>query len=166
MVNLLDSILISETFSPSSKVWLFTSNKMLNESEQLSIQIDIDTFCAHWDSHGVVLKASGFILFSRILMLVVDESFHPISGCSMDKSVAFIKNIETKYKISLFDRLLQSALIENQWQTNSTAVWSEKLKSNEINLDTVFIDTLVNNLYDAQSSLTKKLGDFWLKRVI
>jgi len=166
MINLLDSNLKIETFSPSSKVWLFTSNKLLNESEQLSIQIDIDNFCAHWDSHGAVLKASGFILFSRILMLVVDESFHSISGCSMDKSVAFIKNMETKYNISLFDRLLQSALVDNQWQTNSTVVWSEKLKSNEINMDTVFIDTLVNNLYDAQSSLTKKLGDFWLRRII
>jgi hypothetical protein len=74
--------------------------------------------------------------------------------------------METKYNISLFDRLLQSALVDNQWQTYSTVVWSEKLKSNEINLNTVFIDTLVNNLYDAQSSLTKKLGDFWLKRII
>lgn len=166
MFNLLDSNPKIEAFSPSSKVWLFTLNKMLDEPEQLSIQIDIDAFCAHWDSHGVVLKATGFILFSRLLMLVVDESFHSISGCSMDKSVAFLKNMEIKYKISLFDRLLQSALVDNQWQTNATAVWSEKLKSNEINLDTVFIDTLVNNLYDAQSSLTKKLGDFWLKRVI
>jgi hypothetical protein len=74
--------------------------------------------------------------------------------------------IESKYKISLFDRLLQSAFVNNDWHTDSTASWSEKLKSNEINLNTVFIDTLVNNLYDAQSSLTKKLGDFWLKRII
>jgi hypothetical protein len=166
MDNLLESNLKIETFSPSSKVWFFTSDKALNESEHLLIQIDIDSFCAHWDSHGVVLKAAGFILFSRILMLVVDESFHSISGCSMDKSVAFIKMIESKYKISLFDRLLQSAFVNNDWQTASTASWSEKLKSNEINLETVFVDTLVNNLHDAQQHLTKKLGDFWLKRVI
>jgi len=166
MVNFLESNLKIETFSPSSKVWLFTLNKTLKEHEQMSIQMDIDTFCAHWDSHGVVLKSSGFILFSRILMLVVDESFHPISGCSMDKSVAFVKNLETKYNISLFDRLLQSALINNEWQTASTTIWSEKLMSNEINLETLFIDTLVNNLYDAQYHLTKNLGSFWLKRII
>ena len=112
------------------------------------------------------LVTTGFVLFSRILMLVVDESFHPISGCSMDKSVAFIKMVESKYNISLFDRLLQSAFVNNDWQTASTAGWSEKLKSNEINLETVFIDTLVNNLHDTQHHLTKKLGDFWLKRVI
>jgi hypothetical protein len=56
--------------------------------------------------------------------------------------------------------------VNNDWYTDSTASWSEKLKSNEINLETVFVDTLVNNLYDAQNFLTKKLGDFWLKRVI
>ena len=166
MDNLLESNLKIETFSPSSKVWLFTSDKALNDSEQLSVQMDIDSFCAQWESHGAILKATGFVLFSRILMLVVDESFHSISGCSMDKSVAFIKMLESKYKLSLFDRLLQSAFVNNDWHTASTANWSEKLKSNEINLETVFIDTLVKNLHDAQHHLTKKLGDFWLKRVI
>ena len=166
MNNLLVHKLNLETFNASSKVWLFTADKTLNDSEHGAIQMDIDLFCAHWDSHGVVLKATGFILFSRLLMLIVDESSHAISGCSMDKSVAFIKNVEIKYKISLFDRLLQSAFVNNEWQTASTAIWSEKLKSNEINFETLFIDTLVNNLYDAQHHLIKNLGSFWLKRVI
>ena len=73
---------------------------------------------------------------------------------------------QIKYKISLFDRLLQSAFVNNEWQTASTAIWSEKLKSNEINFETLFIDTLVNNLYDTQHHLIKNLGSFWLKRVI
>jgi hypothetical protein len=166
MDNLLGNNLKLTSFHPTSKVWLFTSDKVLNDSEQLSVQLDIDSFCAHWESHGAILKATGFVLFSRIIMLVVDESFQPISGCSMDKSIAFIKMVESKYNISLFDRLLQSAYVNNDWQTASTAVWSEKLKSNEINLETVFVDTLVKNLHDAQYHLTKKLGDFWLKRVI
>ena len=62
--------------------------------------------------------------------------------------------------------LLESAFVNNEWQTASTAIWSEKLKSNEINFETLFIDTLVNNLYDAQHHLIKNLGSFWLKRVI
>jgi hypothetical protein len=99
-------------------------------------------------------------------VLLVDESFHTISGCSMDKSVAFLKNIELKYNINLFDRLLQTALFQDKWQTFPTTLWSQKLKVNEINLNTLFIDTLVNNLQDYQNNLTKKLGDFWLKRII
>jgi hypothetical protein len=166
MNNLLVNNLNLATFNASSKVWLFTADKTLNESQQVSIQMDIDSFCSNWDSHGVGLKATGLILFSRLLILIVDESFHTISGCSMDKSISFIKNLEIKYKISLFDRLLQSALVNNEWQTASTAIWSEKLKSNEINFETLFIDTLVNNLYDAQHHLTKNLGSFWLKRII
>lgn len=154
------------SFNALSRVWIFTCDKALNESEQTSIQMDIDAFCAQWDSHGATLKAAGFILFSRVLLLVVDESVHSISGCSVDKSVAFIKRLEVKYEISLFDRLLHSAFVSNQWQTASIASWSIKLKSNEINMDTIFVDTLVNNLQDMQHHLTKKLGDFWLKRVI
>lgn len=166
MDNLLGNNLKLASFHPTSKVWLFTSERALNDSEQVSVQLDIDSFCAQWDSHGAILKATGFVLFSRLLILVVDESFHPISGCSMDKSVVFIKMVESKYNISLFDRLLQSAYVNNDWHTESTTAWSEKLKSNEINSETVFVDTLVKNLHDAQHHLTKRLGDFWLKRVI
>lgn len=166
MDTLLENNLQLASFSASSKIWLFTCDKILNDSIQSSIQMDIDAFCAQWDSHGALLKASGFILFSRVLLLVVDESVHSTSGCSVDKSVAFIKRLEIKYEISLFDRLLHSAFVGNQWQTASIHSWSEKLKSNEIDLDTVFVDTLVTNLHDAQYHLTKKLGNFWLKRVI
>ena len=73
---------------------------------------------------------------------------------------------QSKFQLFFFKVVLQSAFVNNDWHTDSTASWSEKLKSNEINLETVFVDTLVNNLKDAQHHLTKKLGDFWLKRVI
>ena len=61
MNNLLGHKLNLETFNASSKVWLFTADKTLNDSEHEAIQMDIDSFCAHWDSYCVVLKATGFI---------------------------------------------------------------------------------------------------------
>jgi hypothetical protein len=166
METLLENNLIELGFNPASKVWLYTSDKIFDELAERSIQHDLNHFCSQWDSHGMGLKAKGFIIYSRIIVLLVDESFHTISGCSMDKSVAFLKNIELKYNINLFDRLLQTALFQDKWQTFPTALWSQKLKANEINLNTLFIDTLVNNLQDYQNHLTKKLGDFWLKRII
>ncbi|MEY3323096.1 MAG: hypothetical protein RLZZ417_2679 [Bacteroidota bacterium] len=166
METLLENNLIDLGFSPSSKIWIYTSDKVFNEGDELMIQHNINEFCENWDSHGVRLKANGFILYSRIIVLVVDESFYSVSGCSMDNSVAFIKNLENKFNVSLFNRLLQTAYYNGEWKTFPTAIWSEKLKANEITLNTLFIDTLVNNLQDLQNHLIKKLGDFWLKRII
>jgi hypothetical protein len=166
METLLENNLIDLGFNPASKVWLYTSDKSFDVSEEISIQHELNQFCSQWDSHGMGLKAKGFIINSRIIVLVVDESLHNISGCSMDKSVAFLKKLEIKYNISLFDRLLQTALFQDKWETFPSTFWSQKLKANEINLDTLFLDTLVNNLHDYQYHLAKKLGDFWLKRII
>jgi hypothetical protein len=153
-------------FSLDAKIWMFTSDKPFDADQELAIQSDMDDFCAHWESHGMKLKAMGFILYSRIIVLVVDESFHSISGCSVDNSVAFLKNLENKYRISLFDRLMQTAYLEGNWKTLPTAAWSKLYKENRISHETVFIDTLVGNLNDLMMHVEKKLGDFWLKRII
>jgi len=166
MVTELINNLKSLDFSPASKVWIYTSDKTFNEAEENAIYNDLEKFCSNWESHGRQLAAKSFILYARLIVLVVDDSFFSISGCAMDKSVAFIKKLEMDYNISLFDRLLQTAYYHEQWITYPTVIWSEKLKSSEINSNTWFIDTMVNNLHDAQHNLEKKLGDFWLKRII
>ncbi len=166
MNALLINNLMDNGFSPTSKLWIYTSDKSFDKTDELQIQNDLDNFCSHWDSHGILLNAKGFILLSRIIVLVVDDANNSISGCSMDKSVAFLKNLENKYKISLFNRLLQTGFFDGQWQTFSTDIWADKLKANEISLNSLFIDTLVSNLQDFQNNGVKKLGEFWLKRLI
>jgi len=41
---------------------------------------------------------------------MVDESMAGASGCSIDSSVAFVKNMELKYNTNLFDRMLVTYL--------------------------------------------------------
>jgi hypothetical protein len=166
METMMEINLATLDFSPASKVWIYTANKTFNVEEELSIRKELDEFCSHWDSHSSLLAAKNFILFSQIIILVVDDSFNPISGCALDKSVAFLKKLEINYNVSLFDRWLQTANIHDQWITYPTFRWSEKFSAKEINFDTLFLDTMVNNLFDAKHHLIKKLGDFWLKRFI
>ena len=58
-----------------------------------------------WAAHGNELKATGAILYDRFLVLVVDETHEGASGCSIDSSVKFIKELGAKLNIDFFNRL-------------------------------------------------------------
>lgn len=93
-----------EGFPDQSRVWIYTSDKSLDEVEA-AINDDLTSFIKEWAAHGNQLFGSGKILHHRFVVLCVDESKIPASGCSIDTSVHFIKSLQQKYDLNLFDRM-------------------------------------------------------------
>jgi len=96
----------SDTLNPSSRVWVYHSSRVFTPEESEEINAQITNFCNNWASHNRQLKAAGKVIFNRIIILMVDESMAGASGCSIDSSVSFVKNLELKYSTNLFDRML------------------------------------------------------------
>src|ERR1700759_2190076 len=91
-------------FSENSRVWIYQSDKELTDSEVALLQSQLDNFTTGWTAHNNQLKAKAEIRYNRFIILVVDESQAGASGCSIDKSVRFMKDIEQEFGINLFDR--------------------------------------------------------------
>ncbi|MCB9226292.1 MAG: hypothetical protein H6578_03825 [Chitinophagales bacterium] len=91
-------------FPPQSKVWIYSADRILEETEGAEMQKDIDAFTTKWQAHGIDLKATGSLLYNNILILVVDESVEAPSGCSIDGSVHFIKALNNKYGVNFLNR--------------------------------------------------------------
>ena len=91
-------------FSLESRVWVYQSNRLLTADEQIQMKEELDAFVAQWAAHGTSLKASAEILYDSLIVLAVDESQEPASGCSIDSSVRFIKGLGQKYNFDAFDR--------------------------------------------------------------
>jgi hypothetical protein len=49
-------------------------------------------FCIQWTAHGANLKAYGEVRHHRFIVMIVDETAAGASGCSIDKSIHFIRN--------------------------------------------------------------------------
>ena len=96
---------IADGFDPNSRVWVYNSNRPLTDDEIRYAQAEIDYFVKEWAAHGNELKATGAILYDRFLVLVVDETHEGASGCSIDSSVKFIKELGAKLNIDFFNRL-------------------------------------------------------------
>lgn len=91
-------------FSPNSRVWVYQSNRLLTADEQIQMQEALNAFVAQWAAHGTALKASAEILYDSLIVIAVDESQEPASGCSIDSSVHFVKSLGQKYDFDAFNR--------------------------------------------------------------
>src|SRR2546423_14019021 len=91
-------------FSEQSRVWIYQSDKQLYDAQVNELQQQLDNFTSEWTAHNHQLKAKAEIRYNRFLILIVDESQAGASGCSIDKSVNFIKRLEQEFGINLLDR--------------------------------------------------------------
>ena len=88
-----------------SRVWVYQSNRKLTAEEVKEIKLNGNQFIANWAAHGKALNAAFEVFYDRFLVLFVDEVQAQASGCSIDSSVHFIKQIENDFNLDLFNRM-------------------------------------------------------------
>src|ERR1700744_5348917 len=91
-------------FSEQSRVWIYQANRELSAAQAKQALDQLSLFTAEWTAHNHQLKARAEVRYNRFLILVVDETQAGASGCSIDKSVNFMKRLEQQFGINLFDR--------------------------------------------------------------
>ena len=90
-----------EMLPKNTRIWVYQSPSPIKEKILTPL---FQKFCEEWMSHGNQLRCSFIWKDSYFLILGVDESFHPASGCSIDKSVHFLQTIEINYGQSFLRR--------------------------------------------------------------
>ena len=93
------------TMPPTARVWVYQSSRPLASEEISAVEQALGVFVRQWTSHNTRLHAAGEVRHARFIILAVDESQSGASGCSIDKSVAFMKSLQASLGIDLFDRM-------------------------------------------------------------
>ena len=152
--------------SESSKVWIYQSNRELSSTEVEQIKELGDEFTQSWAAHGAQLKAAIEIFHNRFIVLFADESETSASGCSIDSSVHFIKQLEKQFNIALFDRMLLAYKHEDEIKTVKMNEFEEKLQTGEISENTIVFNNLVQNLSEFKSRWKIPVKDSWHSRML
>jgi hypothetical protein len=92
-------------FHKNSKIWIYLANRPMNAYETKIIEKELDLFVKSWDSHGSKLEADYSIILDYFILITVNEGNASISGCSIDKSIHFMKDLGEKLNIDFFNRL-------------------------------------------------------------
>jgi hypothetical protein len=155
-----------DLLSDNSKVWIYQSNRPFTKGEVEKLRPILTKFADQWVSHNLQLKAFADVFNDQFVVLMVDETQAGASGCSIDSSVHFVKQIENAFKVNLFDRMTFTYQDDDKVITAPRDEFARLYQSGVINDDTLVFDTLVKTKKEFQESMVKPLGQSWHKRMV
>lgn len=145
----------------SSRVWVYQSNREFSEAEVLKLQDQLTLFASQWAAHGSRLAAGAQVYYNRFIVLAVDESQAGASGCSIDSSVRFIKQLEEEYRISLTDRMLFAIREDGKVKTFTRSAFEDAIEKGRILPETLVFNNLVKNKEEFDKGWETPLKQSW-----
>jgi len=150
----------------STRVWIYQSKTPLSKGVAQELQQHLSQFATNWISHNNQLRSHAAIYHNQFIVLMVDESQAGASGCSIDKSVHFLQQLEQHYGIDLFDRLTFTYKEGEEIKTAHKSTFAELYKAGKITDETLVFDNLVNTKTSFETDWLKPLKNSWHKRMI
>jgi len=150
-------------FPPDSKVWIYVSSRELTDLETSDINLALARFTKEWVAHGSDLRATGVVRYNRFIILMVDETQAGASGCSIDKSVHFLKELEQEYGLTLFNRLLFTWLEKDQVNAAPLSELRRLYEEGRITNSTLVFNNAIINRKDLDEKWLLPLSESWVK---
>ncbi len=120
-------------------------------------------FLDGWNAHGTSLASEHEIRNNRFLIIKVDEEKFGASGCSIDKQVKFVKELEQKFSIELLNRLLVAYKSNSgKVEVVSASKIKELFASGEINENTIIYNPSISTSAELETSFEIPLKKSWL----
>jgi len=149
-----------------ARVWVYMANTTISNAVVEEINQKAEIFLAGWNTHGTGLDASIEILYDRFIVVMVDEDQAKASGCSIDKSVHFVQEVESFYNLDLMNRQLVGYRKGEELKTATLKEFGEMVKSGELTADTIVFNNIVGNKAEFFDNWEANLEDTWLNRYL
>ena len=79
---------------------MYQADRNLSDAEMQYIQQSLDVQINNWAAHGEALVGSATILHNRFVIVSVDENHNQVSGCSIDASTNWLKNLGSEMSLN------------------------------------------------------------------
>ena len=153
-----------EEMPKESRVWVYQASRSFNAEELHLIEENLKLFLNDWTKHGTGLKASYKIDYNQFITLVVDENFNAVSGCSIDASVRFLKEIETHIGVDLMNKMIVAYKLEDALEFVPMMEFSKRAKSGQVDAETIVFNNLVQTKADKDHNWEVPASASWHKR--
>lgn len=155
-----------ETLSPTSRIWVYQSNRSLSPGEVEYAETRLRDFTDRWAVHGSLLPCSFAVKYNQFVVLAADEEQQNTSGCSIDSSVRELKDLEQSLGIDLFDRNRIAFLLDGKVELLPLSELKEKFSGGMLDEATLTFNNLVTTKADLESNWLVPAHKTWLKRYI
>lgn len=148
----------------TSRVWVYQADRPLEKQEIQKIEQLCSDFTAGWEAHGKPLQAAFSIQFNQFLILAVDESQAPATGCSIDSSVKLVRELEQLLTISFLDRSKIAVLSGDSVRLLPFNAVKSAIAEGAIEPGTKVVNNSVNTLSDWEDMWIQPAAESWMKR--
>jgi hypothetical protein len=154
------------TLPQNSRIWIYQADREFTRIEVDLLQENAIAFIEEWTRHGAALKGSFALKYNRFLILAVDESFANASGCSIDASVRFVKQMETLFSIDLMNKLNVTYKEGQTIRLVNLSVFQEFAKVQKITSETIVFNNMVQTKGDLESLWEVPAQQSWHRRFV
>ena len=147
---------------PHSRVWIYQSSRDLLASETEALEQKAKEFAEKWTAHKVALQASAKVFYNTFLVLGIDEQTAGASGCSIDSSVNFIRELEKEFGIGLLDRTQLAFLEHNTIKWVALQNMRAAVAEGRVTPEMQFFNNLVQTKAELENKWLLPAGQTWL----
>lgn len=144
-----------------SRVWIYQADRYLLPNEVDHIKAKGNAFINSWSSHGATMDATIDVQHNRILIIAADEEQAQASGCGIDKSVRFVKDLGESLRVDFFQRtqvLYKDNGILSEKPINE--FWAMR-KAGIITDETIVLDNTIKTVGELKSNWEVPFKNSW-----
>jgi hypothetical protein len=149
-----------------NRVWIYQADRFLSEAEVSQIDELVQNFVASWTAHGSALAGKASVVDGLFLVLEVNEEVTGVTGCSIDKSVHFIKSLGEKFNINFFDRMRVAYHdLDGKLKLSSREEFQDLVNSDDFSPDTIVYNNLIQNSEELTTNWKIPFSQSWHSKV-
>lgn len=150
-----------------ARVWIYQSDREFSEAELATIQVAGNNFVQQWAAHGTELTAAFEVFHQRFLVFFLDEQQAAASGCSIDSSVGFVRQLMDQLQVDLLDKLnLAYRNANGDIVTQRMANFQDDLKAGIHTAETLVFNNLVGTKADFQKGWEVPVKASWHRQLL
>lgn len=153
-----------EKLSPESRIWIYQSDKKFTEEEKQFIEYNTSSFLEAWTAHGNSLEAAMTILHDQFIIIGVNEAVSEASGCSIDKSVNYMRELGNRLNVNLLERSKVAVRDNARIQMIEFSELKKAVLEGQISAQSEVFNNAIVSKKEIESGWIKPASESWIKR--
>jgi hypothetical protein len=156
---------IVKNMPATAKVWIYQADRKFTDNEMIQVDSFLTNFVNGWNSHGKAIHGGFELKYNQFIILMADENIASVSGCSIDSSVAVVREIEKHLSVNLLDKSKVAFLQEDDSiELIKFTEIKEKVTIGEITANSKTFNNMLTSFGEYSENWIVEAKDSWLKR--
>ena len=151
---------------PNAKVWIYQSDRNLSNIDIELIEREVKLFLNNWSSHNKEIESSFEIRYNRFLIIGLNENINSASGCSIDKSLNFIKDLQSLLKVNFLNRLDVAYKTGNDINSISLSEFQTMIREKKLSKDSIVYNNMISSKQSYINNWETKIENSWHKKFL